>query len=342
MSVRTPQNSIHLGGNKQDASADFGPDLGEGAAGYHNQDPNRPLHRKLAVQIRKTMAELINNPSARTWQPPVKTLGGIFKQTQFVDLNGTTRAVGDLRSTVLHSISTTALKSSFPIQLGVKIAGVDSNTYSSIGNPYSLIAPPESMSNIPVELQKNDVSVAYSFAKQYPGYTARNLRTLNVTPVSNRSMVLVDKGHPIVTAIKENSESLQAANITESPEQLVKISQTLFDTLIPPVELQVKNQINVTNLEEMGITISPADYPTWAAAGEALTKEAVAPIKLKQKRALQLAGNDQVKIEAIKKEFEAMIDDAQASIATTPYEFVVHINVDYNFPGDDSNASSGA
>jgi DNA polymerase III alpha subunit len=165
------------------------------------------------------------------------------------------------------------------------------------------------------------------------GYNANNLRTHNVTPVAQRNMYLVDRSHPIIAAIQENSQSLQAANIAESPDQLVKISDGLMSALMPLVEEQVRNQIKVADMSKFHMSLHPADYPSWSAAAEALSKEAVMPIRAQQKRALRAAGDDPEKIAAINAQYEARVDEAQQNVATTPLEFSLQMTIAYNFLG---------
>lgn len=163
------------------------------------------------------------------------------------------------------------------------------------------------------------------------GYNANNLRTHNVTAVPQRSLYFVDRSHPIITAIQENSQSLQAANISESPDQLVKISDQLMNALMPLVEEQVRNSIKVADMNKFSVQIMPADYPSWSAAAEALSREAVAPLRAQQKRALKAANGDQHKIDKINQEFDAKVDEAHQTVATTPLEFSLQLNIAYNF-----------
>jgi len=336
MSVRTvPANSD---GTAQKMAVDISEgdqtqmvDLGEGASGFMTKDPDNPLQRKVDAYVRANLAELANNPHASTWSLSASQLEAIFKHVKFFDTSGNTKGTGDLSSTVLHSVDATAVKSTFPIQLGVKVMGVENNAYSSIGNAFSMIVMSDTSTNIPLQLQQEDVTVAYDFARRYPSYNANNLRTHNVTAVPHRNMYLVDKSHPIIAAIQENAPSLQSAGMMDSPDQLVKISDQLMNALMPLVEEQVRNQIKVADMTKFSIQISPADYPSWAAAAEALSKEAVAPIRAQQKRSIAGARGDTEKIARINEEFEGRVDEAQQNVATTPLEFSLQLNMLYNF-----------
>ena len=115
------------------------------------------------------------------------------------------------------------------------------------------------------------------------------------------------------------------------PEQLVKISSTLYDTLMPLVKEQVRSQIKVCDLSRMSVEIHPADFASWSAASESLTREAVAPLKAEQRRALKKAGGDQGSVDRINAEFAERIETEQAAVASTPLELHLEVSMDYNF-----------
>ena len=50
-------------------------------------------------------------------------------------------------------------KSTFPVDIGVKITGVDSNTFSLTGESYAAVLPAESKSETSRKLQADDVAL---------------------------------------------------------------------------------------------------------------------------------------------------------------------------------------
>ena len=114
-----------------------------------------------------------------------------------MDLSGSAEQSGDLKSVVLHSMTLANVKSDFVVRkslalslslslrasaaasqgrtltsrrlssaLGVKLTGVDSATYGLTGEAYSTIVPPMTESNTARILQKDDVALAYEFARK--------------------------------------------------------------------------------------------------------------------------------------------------------------------------------
>ena len=112
---------------------------------------------------------------------------------------------GDLKSVVLHKMTLSAQKSSFPIALGVRITGVDDSCFSQTGESYSMITMPGADTHVSRVLQEDNtelvrnalahfnththtshhicwlnarfrVAQAYEFARKFPGYTAESAR----------------------------------------------------------------------------------------------------------------------------------------------------------------------
>ena len=136
-----------------------------------------------------------------------------------------------------------AQKNTFPVALGVRITGVDDATYSQTGEAYSTISLPSTDLHSARTLQEDDTALAYEFARKFPGYTADNLAEKGIHEVSARRFCLVAADHPLVSAISENAEKLQMGEISMMPEGLVKISSSLYETILPMVKTQVESQM---------------------------------------------------------------------------------------------------
>jgi len=134
-------------------------DVSEGATGFQSAKAQHPLRRKVVVNVRASLAELITKASASVWAPTETQLGSMFKQKKFTSLNGQTSMQGDLRSVVLHKVSAEKVKSTFPIAVGASITGVDDTYFSSTGKPFSMITHSHAQSSNPFGLQEDDVSV---------------------------------------------------------------------------------------------------------------------------------------------------------------------------------------
>merc|ERR1712159_843246 len=153
-------------------------------------------------------------------------------------------------------------------------------TYSSTGEAFSTILLPKAESTTIKELQSDDVSLAYEFSKKFPGYTSENLSEKGVHEVNARRFVLVSADHPIVSAISENADKLQMGEIQMMPEGLVKISQSLYESILPLVRTQVESQIKVRDFSRAQVTLQPAEYASWSEARAELMIEKKRPLKM--------------------------------------------------------------
>ena len=81
--------------------------LAEGVS-YSTATPENPLTRNLAVSIRASLNELCLQKNKGVWQPSPEALKAIFQQKRFTALDGTSEAMGDLKSVVLHDMKVSA------------------------------------------------------------------------------------------------------------------------------------------------------------------------------------------------------------------------------------------
>ena len=69
---------------------------------------------------------------------------------------------------MLHGMTCNNVVSTFPIALGARISGVDDCTFSSTGEPYSMVALPNTNNANERKLQADDVSLGAPAAPHAP------------------------------------------------------------------------------------------------------------------------------------------------------------------------------
>lgn len=303
--------------------------LAEGNS-YSTASPENPLTRNVVVSIKASLNDFCLQKTRGTWAPSQEALRSIFQQRRFTTLDGSAEPMGDLKSVVLHDMKLTHVKSTFPVSLGTRITGVDDCTFSSTGESFSAIVLPNSESNRTKSLQSDDVSLAYEFARKFPGYTATNLSEKGVHEVSQRRFVLVAADHPIVSAISENADKLQMGEISMMPEGLVKISQSLYESILPLVRTQVESQIKVRDLSRAQVSIAPAEYASWTEARADLMVEAKRPLKAQLTAEVSAAANE-TEATAIRAAFDKKERAIEHEIDHRPLEMHAELEVSYNF-----------
>lgn len=330
MSIRSDRNGTTPNAAavlQEAASADAA--LAEGNS-FTTTTPDNPLNRELVVSIRASLNQLCLQKNKGVWSPSSSALKSIFQQRKFVSLDGTADQQGDLKAVVMHDLSVNAAKSTFPISLGARITGVDDACFSSTGQPYSMIVLPNSETSAQRKLQADDVSLAYEFAKKFPGYTAENLAEKGIHPVSQRRFVLVAADHPIVSAISENAEKLQMGEISMMPEGLVKISTGLYESILPLVKTQVESQIKVRDLSRAQVSIQPAEFSSWADARTALLMEAKMPAQAQLDSQIAAAVNEN-EVQQLRNAFAEREREIEHEIDHKQMEFHLNLGVAYNF-----------
>lgn len=303
---------------------------GEGR-NFNNASQDKPIVRRMVASIKATLADLCNSSSKSSWTPSPEQLNSILQQTQFTDLQGSTKRVGDLRNTVLHSVKAKQVKSSFPVSLGVNIVGVDPNTYSHLGTPYSMIVLPNTDSAVERTLQEDDPTVAHRFMKSYPGYTAHNLESNGVIHGGPLGFVLVSQDHPLMAAVHDHQAALQVGEIEPMPEGLYKIHSSLYNTILPVVKQQVTNQIHVRDMTKFSIDVAASDFPNWQSAMDSLTADRIRALKTARQQALANAKRTGDKPDDINAHFDAEEIKATSEVQQTTVSFDIEAELAYTF-----------
>mgnify|MGYP004389526377 CR=1 FL=1 len=88
--------------------------LHEGA-NYPVATPENPLSRTVVVSVRASLNELCLQKNKSTWSPSSEALRNIFQQRKYTGLDGSADHQGDLKAIVLHGMTLSHVKSSFPL-----------------------------------------------------------------------------------------------------------------------------------------------------------------------------------------------------------------------------------
>lgn len=148
--------------------------------------------------------------------------------------------------------------------------------------------------------------------------------------VSQRRFVLVAADHPLVSAISENADKLQMGEISMMPEGLVKISQGLYESILPLVKTQVESQIKVRDLSRATVSITPAEFSSWSDARAELLTEAKRPLKAQLEAEMAAAANESEQRQ-IRAAFDQREKAIEHEIDHKPLEMHLSLGVAYNF-----------
>ena len=113
------------------------------------------------------------------------------------------------------------------------------------------------------------------------------------------------------------------------PEGLVKISSSLYETILPMVKQQVETQIKVRDMSRTQVSIAPAEFASWSDARAELMSEAKAGLKSRLEAELGAAGSES-DLAAIKATFSADERALEQEIDNTVHTFSCKLNLDYS------------
>lgn len=164
-----------------------------------------------------------------------------------------------------------------------------------------------------------------------PDSIAENLATNGVHAVPSRRFVLVSSDHPLITAISENAEQLQAADVQEMPEQMVKIAEPLYNTLMPLVQEQVRAQIKVCDMSQTAVRIAPSEFGSWDAVAQKLVQEQSAPVIQRRDRSIEAVKGNLEDMEMVRAEYATKLSDIEANVYHKPHELHMEVSTCYNF-----------
>ena len=131
--------------------------------------------------------------------------------------------------------------------------------------------------------------------------------------------------------LQENAEQLQAADVQQMPEHMVKVAQPLYETLMPLVKEQVRSQIKVCDMSSTSVKIAPAEFSSWDQVAQKLVSEKSAPVIQRRDRSINSVGANSDEIDLVKAEYATKLSDIEASVYHEPREIHMEISACYNF-----------
>ena len=235
------------------------------SCGFSNKEAHT---RVLAISMKSTVGDLTRGDKL-SWQIEEGAAKAIFAPKQFSNLSGAMESGANIETSVIKDMKMLAMKSNLPFPVGLKITGVEPSEYVAngpIGTGFSMVIPPETDTNIERLIQKNDISVASSFASEFPGYGPQNIDTKGIVAAPNGHNYFIDSKHPLMAVVNENAAELQLAHIQPTSDGLFNISSHIVQSLMPPLKVQVQRQLPTTNLKTFRVEATPTDCDNFAEA----------------------------------------------------------------------------
>lgn len=171
----------------------------------------REITRKMVLQWDNSLGGLHHRPQLATWRPVDGHYDIFQSSTRYAP--GCSRAEyrrGNLEQAILIGMKIKKVDSNFPCQLGLQIEGVKGNYYFNNGDRYAyLISAKEHSHTLNEIVALTNPYVHSEYLERFPGMTASALRTQGIMPVPGENYVYIDKDHPVVDLMKQNTEQIQ-------------------------------------------------------------------------------------------------------------------------------------
>ncbi len=110
--------------------------------------------------------------------------------------------------------------------------------------------------------------------QQYREYTADNLNTHNVLPVSGAPYVFVHETHPVIALLRANTEVI-GTKLDEASKidgEWYKVSKQVLDTCCQCLQNKVLTKMNCQDLNQLQVQLKRLDAKEWTDMGDVLTE----------------------------------------------------------------------
>jgi hypothetical protein len=236
--------------------------------------PNTRLTRRLNVCISGTLANFFaEGQGAATWKP-------IDGKQVFIFSNNTdmksdmTAAVNCIKNAYVLSCKVLEVKSSLPVPVGVMINCIPNMESTETGEHYAFTTLPMSYNPTPHVLFEADAtnSENLEWRQQYREYTADNLSTHNVLPVSGMPYVFVHENHPVIALLRANTEAIgvKVDDTAKIDGEWFKVSKQVLETCCQTLQNKVLTKMNCQDLNQLQVQLKRLDAKDWTEIGDVL------------------------------------------------------------------------
>lgn len=227
-----------------------------------------PISRQYIMQWDNSLSNLANNPGQATWSPVEGHHQDLFGSTTRYAPNApkAEERLGNLKQAILISMKIKKVESNFPCQLGLKITGCKGNYYTCNADRYAyLIGSNEKSHNLSTTIATQSPYVKSEYLRMYPGMTKEALRTEGIVQVPSENYVFVDKNHPIVDMMVENSDVLQLDmnNAELIDGRWFKVSSQVTNECLNELENELLDNLPLLDLSNFGASIEKLYNAPW-------------------------------------------------------------------------------
>jgi hypothetical protein len=236
--------------------------------------PNTRVTRRLNVCISGTLANFFaEGQGAATWKPIDGKQVFIFSNNMDSKADMAS-AVNSIKNAYVISCKALEVKSSLPVPVGVMINCIPNMEATETGEHFAFTALPMSYNCTPHVLFEADAtnSENLEWRQQYREYTADNLATHNVLPVSGMPYVFVHENHPVIALLRANTEVIgtKVDDTAKIDGEWFKVSKQVLETCCQTLQNKVLTKMNCQDLNQLQVQLKRLDAKDWTEIGDVL------------------------------------------------------------------------
>jgi hypothetical protein len=176
-------------------------------------------------------------------------------------------ATNQLRTALVHEITLMEHRSTFPVPLGVSMAGIEGGERTDAGESFLHTVLPFSVITTPQQLHKCDTGIeeGAQWRKNYPNFNATNIETEGILPVQQKAFVFVHEDHPIIDLLRHNMH-LIGCDIDKQEKfdnNWFKVSKQVVSQCCKVIRETILNKISAQDLNVFNVKLTRLNANGW-------------------------------------------------------------------------------
>lgn len=222
------------------------------------------VRRALTIEISGSLTKLAAEGAKTTWNV-AKNAPAIFQPVRSDKGYSDVAGQCDITNAVMHSVSVTDIRSTFPCSVGVDISGITGTHATREGKKYAVVVQGDTKWQGSKKLLEPDEMTNSDYLKKYPGMTPEKIAKEGIVQVPGESYVFVDSNHPVVEMLTVNQELLQVnmADAELIDGRWYKVAGEVVADCTKLLDQQLLQHLPLVNLSTFGVAAERLGGLAW-------------------------------------------------------------------------------
>jgi len=222
------------------------------------------VRRSLTIEISGSLTKLAADGVQATWSV-ANNASAVFQPERSDKGYSDVAGQCDITNTVMHSVTVTDVRSSFPCSVGVDISGITGTHATREGKKYALVVQGDTKWQGSKKLLEPDEMTNSDYLKKYPGMTPEKIAKEGIVPVPGESYVFVDSNHPVVEMLTVNQDLLQVnmADAELIDGRWYKVAGEVVSDCTKLLDQQLLQHLPLVNLSTFNVSAERLGGMAW-------------------------------------------------------------------------------